>query len=229
MKKIILSQQQQEKFGKLFLDRYLQRGFGSMNKNDFEVLVFDLLREVNDHFPRKSNYQWSIELHIPETKVRKLSYEADLVYHDYDPEQLKRKFFDILDINVSKFSSDGKKIQFVIEDKSLRTMLSADLKTLGYFADSSFNSEVVSVDLKAFSELLLKYYPDTFSQQLEQRCMSLKTTPCKKKIDKVEILQKFLESLAKGTGEAIPSIFKEIVMAYTNPTNLINKIFDFVK
>lgn len=226
MNTIKLNKSQKELFGEKFLGVYLQRGFGSMNKNDFEVLIFHLLRETYGKDKRMSNYQWSLDLHIPETKVRKLSYEADLIYQIYDPELLKRKFFDILDANVSKFSSDGKKIQFVIEDKSLRTMLSADLKDLGYFADGSFNTEVVSVELNAFAALLIKYYPEEFGRQLETKCMSLATVN-KKKIDKVEILQKFLEALAKGSGEAIPAIIKDIVSAYTNPVSLVNRLVKF--
>lgn len=227
MNSIKLNNSQKEIFGEKFLDVYLQRGFGSMNKNDFEVLIFHLLRETYGKDKRMSNYQWSLDLHIPETKVRKLSYEADLIYQIHDAEQLKQSFFAILDKNISKFSSDGKKIQFVIEDKSLRTMLSADLKKLGYFADSSFNSEIVSVDLEAFSALLIEYYPKSFNVQLEQKYMSLKTANTTK-IDKVAILQKFLEGIAKGTGEIIPTVIKDIALAYTNPANLVARLIEFI-
>ena len=163
-----LSEKQKHQFGELFLDRYLKRGFGSMSKSDFELLIFDILRVI-DSGVHKSNYQWSIDLHIPETKVRKLAYEADLVYHDYDVDALIKKFFTLLKQNISKFSSDGKKIQFVVEDRSLRTMLYADLKELGYFADASHNGEIVSVELRAFSSLLMKYYPQEFAEQMEEK------------------------------------------------------------
>ena len=217
-----LSEKQKHQFGELFLDRYLKRGFGSMSKSDFELLIFDILRVI-DSGVHKSNYQWSIDLHIPETKVRKLAYEADLVYHDYDVDALIKKFFTLLKQNISKFSSDGKKIQFVVEDRSLRTMLYADLKELGYFADASHNGEIVSVELRAFSSLLMKYYPPEFARQMEARVKESATI-----IDKTAVLQQFIEGIAKGTGETIPIGIKDLILGFTSPIELINKIFSFV-
>lgn len=218
-----LSEEQKHRFGALFLDRYLKRGFGSMSKGDFELLIFDILRVI-DSGVHKSNYQWSIDLHIPETKVRKLAYEADLVYHDYDVDALIKKFFTLLKQNISKFSSDGKKIQFVVEDRSLRTMLYADLKELGYFADASHNGEIVSVELRAFSSLLMKYYPQEFAEQMEEKVKKSAMT-----IDKTAILQQFIEGIAKGTGETIPIGIKDLILGFTQPLELINKIFSFIK
>ena len=217
-----LSEKQKHQFGELFLDRYLKRGFGSMSKSDFELLIFDILRVI-DSGVHKSNYQWSIDLHIPETKVRKLAYEADLVYHDYDVDALIKKFFTLLKQNISKFSSDGKKIQFVVEDRSLRTMLYADLKELGYFADASHNGEIVSVELRAFSSLLMKYYPQEFAEQMEEKVKKSAMT-----IDKTAVLQQFIEGIAKGTGETIPIGIKDLILGFTSPIELINKIFSFV-
>ena len=51
-----LSEGQKHQFGERFLDRYLKRGFGSMNKGDFELLIFDILREI-DSCVNRSNYQ----------------------------------------------------------------------------------------------------------------------------------------------------------------------------
>ena len=218
-----LSEKQKHQFGELFLDRYLKRGFGSMSKSDFELLIFDILRVI-DSGVHKSNYQWSIDLHIPETKVRKLAYEADLVYHEYDANVLIKKFFTLLEQNISKFSSDGKKIQFVVEDRSLRTMLYADLKELGYFADASHNGEIVSVELRAFSSLLMKYYPQEFAEQMEEKVKKSAMT-----IDKTAILQQFIEGIAKGTGETIPIGIKDLILGFTQPLELINKIFSFIK
>jgi hypothetical protein len=52
-----------------FLSDYLSRGFGSMNKNDLEVWVFNqLLQDPNKQ--NYSDYDFSIELRIPQTKVK---------------------------------------------------------------------------------------------------------------------------------------------------------------
>ena len=70
------------------IKKYIDQGFGSMNKNDFEVAIFNewMKAEGQD----KSNYEISLALRIPETKVKRLKYEAELKYCDNKDEILKR-------------------------------------------------------------------------------------------------------------------------------------------
>lgn len=50
---------------------YLKRGFGSMNKNDFEVWIFNEWRKLQDKKDKNlSDYAISKELKISETKVK---------------------------------------------------------------------------------------------------------------------------------------------------------------
>ena len=58
------------------LDVYLNRGFGSMNKNDFEVFIFSQL--LDKRFLGYNDYKISIELKIPISKIKRLRYEASL-------------------------------------------------------------------------------------------------------------------------------------------------------
>lgn len=60
------------------LEKYLTKGFGSMNKNDFEVWIFNQL--LHTVLKDKDNYAISIYLKIPESKVKRLQYEASLKY-----------------------------------------------------------------------------------------------------------------------------------------------------
>ena len=55
-----------------------------MTKNEFEVLIFDLLRKTYGNRKNISNYQWSLDLRIPETKARRLNYEEVFIYHTFD-------------------------------------------------------------------------------------------------------------------------------------------------
>ncbi|MBQ0069437.1 MAG: hypothetical protein KBT09_06755 [Bacteroidales bacterium] len=213
--------EQNEQFGKGFLEIYLNRGFGSMNKNDFEVLIFSLLRKMNGN-ENKSNYDWCLELRIPETKVKKLAYEADLAYTQYNEVDLRTKFFNLL-ANHLVFTKDGKNIKFVIEDRTLRTMLSADLKRIGHFADNSFNSEIVSVSFEALSALLEEYYQKENSNIILEKC--------KKEIPKIEngisfqqLFTKFLYGLAQGTGESIPKFLSSVACSYSNPLSIVPSI-----
>jgi hypothetical protein len=121
---------------------YLKKGFGSMNKNDFEVWIFHYLLKENG-YASKSDNQISRELKIPESKVKRLRYEADLVYPK-DEESFKNEFYEVLKNRVYKQVGDNK-IQFVIRDKNLRLYLNDKLESFGSFADSSFNTDIVTV------------------------------------------------------------------------------------
>ena len=146
-----LSKDKEEEFAIEFISRYSKVGFGSMNKNDFEVMIYDLLKKYGN-LSGKSNYDISLELQITESKVKKLSYEAELKYNDHNDDTFKNDFFKILE--KSRYKKDGCKVQFSVEDKFLRTSISAKLKSLGHFSDSSFNSEIISIDVESFIDLL---------------------------------------------------------------------------
>ncbi len=133
---------------------YLERGFGSMNKNDFEVFIFNHL--LNTDFENKSDNAISRELRIPESKVKRLRYEAALKYQPYDEEDYKQRFYSILEKCAFK-KTDSKKIQISIKDKSLRLFLEDTLYTLGTFPDSSFNSDIVTLTANDFLLLLANF------------------------------------------------------------------------
>lgn len=106
------------------LDLYLKRGFGSMNKNDFEVWIFSQL--IASRFMDKSNYEISLELKIPESKVKRLRYEADLKYSDNSADVYFKKLDTLLKKSIVK--ENGESVRFVIEDVSLRHFLDSKLK-----------------------------------------------------------------------------------------------------
>lgn len=130
------------------LQAYIERGFGSMNKNDFEVWIFSQL--LDGELKGKSNYDISTLLRMPESKVKRLAYEAHLKYpknRDY-----KQMLSDIL--KYSQFDKEGKHIVFVIEDVTLRKWLDSELKKNHEFSDTSFNSEIVRLNASGYSALL---------------------------------------------------------------------------
>lgn len=185
-------------FANDFISLYSTRGFGSMNKNDFEVLVFDLLRR-HGNLKNTTNYQSSILLQIPETKVRRLAYEADLKYGNFQHNFIETEFFKI--IAFSKFRGDQNRIQFVIENKFLRTSVSAKLKELGHFSDSSFNSEIISIHIDSFIDLLEKYYPKKAIDEIVKEC---KTSIKKEKEEAINfkvIMRKFIDGIATQAGK----------------------------
>lgn len=211
-----------EKFSKDLIDRYSRSGFGSMNKNDFEVLIYDLLKRYGN-LKDKSNYQASILLQIPESKIKRLAYEADLKYGNIQQDDITKGFFTII-VN-SKLRSDQNKIQFVIENKFLRTSISAKLKELGHFSDSSFNSEIISINIDSFIDLLESYYPKKSIEQIVKDCKkSIKVNKGEEITFKL-IMKKFIEGVATQAGKQTVNIaLTYFTGGAENITGLINSI-----
>lgn len=197
-----------EQFALEFMEEYNRRGFGSMNKNDFEVLIFNLLKKYGS-LHKLSNHEISLSLQIPETKVKRLSYESDLRYGNLTDEDIREEFFKI--VLKSKLKGHLNKIEFIIENKFIRSSIDAQLKKLGHFSDSSFNTEVIKVNLESFAALLEHYYPEKAIQAiLEKASLELDNS----KLSNKELLHTFLKSIASEAGKKtvelailIPSLF----------------------
>ncbi len=187
-----------ENFTKDFIERYSTQGFGSMNKNYFEVLIFDLLRR-NGNLKDKTNYEASILLKIPDSKIKRFAYETDLKYGNINLQDITKDFFKI--IAKSKLLTDQNKIQFVIENKFLRTSISAKLKELGHFSDSSFNSEIISIHIDSFIDLLESYYPKKSIEQIVKDCKKLVKADKGEEITVKLIMKKFIEGIATQAGK----------------------------
>lgn len=130
------------------LDKYLEKGFGSMNKNDFEVFIFSRL--LLNRYSGMNDYQISTELRIPISKVKRLRYEADLKY----PVQMDYKALFVEAMTGARYDSEKPIIVFSIENISLRQYLRNLLMQRGNFYDSSFNSDIVKVSENDFLCLL---------------------------------------------------------------------------
>ena len=93
------------------LNLYLERGFGSMNKNDFEVFIFSQL--LDKRFLGYNDYKISIELKIPISKIRRLRYEASLKY----PTQTDFKVLFVEAMKGARYDNEKNKvIEFSIEN-----------------------------------------------------------------------------------------------------------------
>lgn len=183
------------------IQQYLDRGFGSMNKNDFEVWIFNEWRKLQDK--DLSDYQVSKVLKISETKVKRLKYEADLKY-SFDEEQLLNKFFKLAE--KANYKKDGEKLLFVINDRLLRQYINNILEENGRFMASFFNSNIVSIYVDDFSFLLERF----------------------NRIDKDEILKRAKE-MAENNHDfpvTIPDILKEMFINLAKE-KLGDKLVDF--
>lgn len=169
----------------IIIKEYLNRGFGSMNKNDFEVWIFNYL--LRNDLNAQSNYDISVELGIPESKVKRLRYEASLKYgNPKDKTQYNKAFLSLLD-NVNLKKGSGNIIQFAVEDIQLRKYLDSILKKKGFFSDTSFNTEIVSITIDDLVVLL----EETCTQEDKERIKK----KAKGKGEFGEFVKKALESI----------------------------------
>ena len=129
------------------LIRYVEKGFGSMNKNDFEVWIFNELLQCNEP---QSNYVISKKLKIPLAKVKRLRYEAKLKYGEEQEEDYRRSLLSALQNAKCREGVSEGKISFAISDTMLKQYISDLLEKDGRFYDSSFNSNIVTLSANDF-------------------------------------------------------------------------------
>lgn len=179
----------------LAINDYLNRGFGSMNKNDFEVWIFNYL--LQEKLKGKSNYDISIELKMPEQKVKRLKYEAGLKYGSpQDTTTYAKDFSELLSkVHIKK---DGSCVQFVVEDLQLRKYLDSLLKKDGRFSNTSFNTEIVSIDADDLEFLMKSIFPNEDWVTLYKKAEDLLDT---EKVTFRGLFKKFAESTVKQAGK----------------------------
>lgn len=154
------------------IQQYLGRGFGSMNKNDFEVWIFNEWHKTQNNL---SDYEISRKLRIPESKVKRLKYEASLKYSNEDNvDDLKMIFLE--DIKIAKYKKESSKLQFVVKDKVVRQYISDLLTRDGRFLESSLTSETVHIHVDDFIYLLetlnVSIDKDTIIKEAEKKAES---------------------------------------------------------
>lgn len=144
-----------------FIDDYLKRGFGSMNKNDFEVFIMHKLLE--DRLKGKSNYEISRELKIPETKVKRLIYEVSLKYDSDEVAQKERLLAVLKNVHIY---GNGKVVMFVVENTATRNYLNSLLKAQGLMLNYKLNSEIVELERADFIALLSTLFTPEEQQRI---------------------------------------------------------------
>lgn len=134
------------------LNSYVDRGFGSMTKNDFEVWIFHQL--LKGELLGKTNREISIRLRIPDTKVKRLRYEADLKWGEPNNDSTYHDAL-VAVIQKARLVKNRTQILFVIEDTALLKYLDAKMKSAEISWDKSFNSENIFIDFEQY-ELFCK-------------------------------------------------------------------------
>lgn len=203
MKQLNLSVKKSASLGEALLDEVNNRGFGSMNKNDYEVFLFNQLRE-NGNLKGKSNYDISLLLRMPLSKVKRLAYEASIVYGDPNDEAVCELLIDTF--SNEKFQVENQKIKFLVEDRYLRSAIEDKLKQNGGIIDSSFNNEMVVIYPKDFQVMVSNFLPQKTIKSLEKECTK------KLKEEKVEgyVINNYISNVTINNGNTQETTKKEV-------------------
>lgn len=191
-----------------FMEVYMDKGFGVMNKSEIETLMYHVFKKHG--LLTGKCFDDSFKLQIPEAKARKLIYESQVKYAGRNEDELTA----YLRSSVGKclthafLSKNGKEIRFVIEDRYLRVALNAKLRANHYFADTSFNKDIISLDENAFREMIFMLVPnfkkDEVLANLNAVELSEETIA---KDDAKEIVKDFIkEIVVKGSVKGIMQI-----------------------
>lgn len=140
-----------------FFKEYLKRGFGSMNKSEIEVWIFNYLLKVEPEKEKASikglsDYRIAVKLKIPESKVKQLRYNASLMCNSKSDDDIKKELGALL--SKLQYKEESSKIQFLVTDKLLRQYIADKLAQDNRFFDTSFNSSIVSMHISDFCYLL---------------------------------------------------------------------------
>lgn len=144
---------EEENAMKKIIESYLERGFGSMNKNDFEVYIFSWLIQNHSDYKNASDNEISRKLKIPESKIKRLRYEAELRYGNNDTDVLWQKLRNYLSI-VNYRKEEDNVLRFSIPDKQVRLFLKDQLQAGNRFCDSSFSENIVVISIDDLLYLL---------------------------------------------------------------------------
>ena len=206
---------------KCFMDGFHKNAierFGFLTKNDYEVLLYHLLNNYSD-LKEKSLFEQSIELRVPETKLKRLAYEARLKYGDYRRVAILESF--LSELKSAKFTADGKNIKFAIQDKYLRAAIQAEVYKMGSFMDGSFNSDVVSISGEALANLLRTLFEDkNLSKEIEREC----NIAIRKSSEKVFSWKDLGASLISGTAEMLPSFLASVLRPEIKASEIAKQI-----
>ena len=177
-----------------FIQQYLNRGWGCMNKNDFEVYIFNQII-TDPNYAGKNDYELSTELAIPQAKVKRLRYESNLKYGRNNAEVYNQQFRELLINAKPQAINNGKAVKFCMEDKGLYLYIDNLLKKDGRFGDRSFNSELMVISMEDLAYLLEKtILTESEKQTILSKCQCL---PDGKQMTLSEAILKIVEIFAK--------------------------------
>lgn len=226
-----LSNDKKIEFIDKFLLEYVDKGFGVLSKRETELLVFHLLSDLAE-LDSKSNYELALTLKVTPTKVKNYRFERRLRHSQLEDYQIKNAFIEGLRKSNIKVNKSSKWILLSIEDSYIREAIKAKLKEINHFSDSSFNSEIISLDLDAFSNIITYYYQDVEFSELDDKDLLEYVQDTlnddTEKITLKRLFRAFVEGAAQKAGEGtISAAFSFLTGRFSDIGTLYKKVKEF--
>lgn len=212
-----------------FLNQYINKGFGTISKKEIDLLVFHLLSELAD-LDKISNYNVALKLKLTPTKIKNLRFERRLKYCQLTEEQIKDTFIESLKKSALKVNKSSKCIILSIEDTFIREAIKAKLKELYQLSDSSFNSELITLDFDAFASLMDRFYEEEINNNTSELkeiidYFKLETSNKTEKVSFKNLFREFAIGAANKAGEETMGLaFSFLTGGFSDITNIFNKI-----
>lgn len=162
----LLSSHQKDAFLTLLFEQLQHSSFGSTGKRDMDCLMLYCLLE-SGILQYSTNRELANKLGINETKLK--SYLIDIRYkfgEDNIDDNVQKIVAMILEHTQVKVGHDSGYYIFALENPVYRADLEKKMKDLGYYADTSFNKEIVKIRDYAFIAFLFRFheFDDTYKK-----------------------------------------------------------------
>jgi hypothetical protein len=183
----------------VFLNSYLNPAFGSLPKNETELLVLRLLTELGAVEKKVTVYELVSKLKVTRTKARKLIYEKEL--RSRSPQELDEEVRTLL--RRPMIQKSGEVYILEVENPLVSDHLRARVQALGYISDGSFSPNIVKLSLEATTSLLESYLADKDKELVRKALIAAGAPDTSLKGVLKAVLKKLGEKVADDAGEAI--------------------------
>jgi len=137
--------QDKQKFYDVVVSELQKVPFGTFTKKDLECLLLHAFLESSIIGTRKSRDLANL-LEINETRLKSLLLDIRYKFQpDATAQNVERLIHDLLVAQTKKLVHENSQFLFVIEDPVVKVDFEQAMKEVGYYADSSFNKELVKV------------------------------------------------------------------------------------
>ena len=182
-----------KKFCADLMKEYLAGGLGRMQKRDIDILMLHLLIQDGQYKFPDEIFKAARELKLTETRVRNLYQEVQLRYQQLEEKEAKAALVKL--IEKRSFELKGNKFVFMVRDPMLGQYFQEWVASVDGFTDSSFNSNLVSINKDVFLKVLNKISVQQFGKfPTEARNFNEPN-------NRPGVLKLFVEEFAKSAGQ----------------------------